>query len=40
MLLQGTEVRYLDPKGYADYLKKTDVETKDVAKDLGLLKRE
>jgi tripartite-type tricarboxylate transporter receptor subunit TctC len=40
MLLQGTEVRYMDPKGYADYLKKTDVETKEVAKDLGLLKRE
>jgi tripartite-type tricarboxylate transporter receptor subunit TctC len=40
MLLQGTEVRYMDPKGYAAYLKKTDAETKDVAKDLGLLKRE
>ena len=40
MLLQGTEVHYLDPKGYADYLKKTDVQTKDIAKDLGLLKRE
>lgn len=40
MLLQGTEVRYMDPKAYAAYLKKTDAETKDVAKDLGLLKRE
>jgi len=40
MLLQGTEVYYLDPKGYADYLKKTDVQTKDIAKALGLLKRE
>jgi len=40
MLLQGTEVYYLDPKGYADYLKKTDVQTKDIAKSLGLLKRE
>jgi tripartite-type tricarboxylate transporter receptor subunit TctC len=40
MLLQGTEVYYLDPKGYADYLKKTDVQTKDIAKGLGLLKRE
>ena len=40
MLLQGTEVRYMDPKGYTEYLKKTDAETKDVAKDLGLLKRE
>lgn len=40
MLLQGTEVRYMDPKAYAAYLKKTDAETKDVARDLGLLKRE
>jgi len=40
MLLQGTEVYYLDPIGYADYLKKTDVQTKDISKALGLLKRE
>ena len=40
MQLQGTEVYYLDPKGYADYLKKTDVQTKDISKALGLLKRE
>ena len=40
MLLQGTEVYYLDPKGYADYLKKSDVQTKDISKALGLLKRE
>ena len=40
MLLQGTEVYYLDPKGFADYLKKTDVQTKDISKALGLLKRE
>jgi len=40
MLLQGTDVSYLDPKGYAAYLKKADQDTKDVAKDLGLLKRE
>jgi tripartite-type tricarboxylate transporter receptor subunit TctC len=40
MLLQGTEVYYLDPKGYVDYLKKTDVQTKDISKALGLLKRE
>ena len=40
MLLQGTEVYYLDPKVYADYLKKTDVQTKDISKALGLLKRE
>ena len=40
MLLQGTEVRYMDPKAYAAYLTKTDGETKEIAKDLGLLKRE
>ena len=40
MLLQGTEVSYLDPKGYAEYLKKADQDTKEIAKDLGLLKRE
>ena len=40
MVLQGTEVRYMDPKGYAAYLTKTDGETKEIAKDLGLLKRE
>lgn len=40
LLKQGTSVRYLDPKGYAEYLKKTDEQTKEIAKDLGLLKRE
>jgi tripartite-type tricarboxylate transporter receptor subunit TctC len=40
MALQGTEVRYLDANGYADYLKKTDAITKEITKDLGLLKRE
>jgi tripartite-type tricarboxylate transporter receptor subunit TctC len=40
MKLQGTEVRYMDHKQYESYLKKADAETKDVAKDLGLLKRE
>jgi tripartite-type tricarboxylate transporter receptor subunit TctC len=40
LLSQGTSVRYMDPKGYADYLKKTDEQTKDIAKSLGLLKRE
>jgi tripartite-type tricarboxylate transporter receptor subunit TctC len=38
--LQGTEVRYMDPKGYTAYLEKADKETKEVAKDLGLLKRD
>ncbi len=37
---QGTDVRYMGSKDYAAYLKKTDGETKDIAKDLGLLKRE
>jgi tripartite-type tricarboxylate transporter receptor subunit TctC len=40
MAKQGTDVRYLGPKGYAEYLKKADQDTKEVAKDLGLLKRE
>jgi tripartite-type tricarboxylate transporter receptor subunit TctC len=40
MLLQGTDVRYMGPKDYAAYLQKADKETKEIAKDLGLLKRE
>jgi tripartite-type tricarboxylate transporter receptor subunit TctC len=40
LLGQGTDVSYLGPQGYADYLKKTDEDTKEIAKDLGLLKRE
>jgi tripartite-type tricarboxylate transporter receptor subunit TctC len=40
MLLQGTDVRYMGPKDYGAYLKTTDEQTKDIAKDLGLLKRE
>lgn len=40
MKLQGTEVRYLDPRQYADFLKKDDAVTKEITKDLGLLKRE
>ena len=39
MKLQGTAVRYLDRKGYAAWLKKTDDENRNIAKDLGLLKR-
>jgi tripartite-type tricarboxylate transporter receptor subunit TctC len=38
--LQGTEVRYMDAKAYGAFLKKVDAETKEIAKDLGLLKRE
>lgn len=40
MLLQGTEVRYLDPKSYGEFLKKADVQTKEIATDLGLLKHQ
>ncbi len=40
MQLQGSDVSYLGPKEYAEYLKKADQDTKEVAKDLGLLKRE
>ena len=40
MKLQGTEVRYMDAKQYADFLKKDDAITKEITKDLGLLKRE
>jgi tripartite-type tricarboxylate transporter receptor subunit TctC len=40
LLHEGTDVAYLGPKEYAEYLKKTDQETKEIAKDLGLLKRE
>lgn len=40
MKLQGTEVHYLDAKQYADFLKKDDAITKELTKDLGLLKRE
>jgi tripartite-type tricarboxylate transporter receptor subunit TctC len=39
MKKQGTEVRYLDRKGYAEYLQKLDAINKDLARDLGLLKR-
>ena len=40
LLLQGTDVRYMGPQDYASYLKTADTETKDIARDLGLLKRE
>ena len=39
MKLQGTDVRYLDRKGFAEFLKSNDALNKDIAKDLGLLKR-
>jgi tripartite-type tricarboxylate transporter receptor subunit TctC len=40
MTLQGTEVRYLDAKEYTAFLTKVDRETKEVTRDLGMLKRE
>jgi tripartite-type tricarboxylate transporter receptor subunit TctC len=39
MKAQGTDVRYLDRKAYAEFLKQNDVLNKDLARDLGLLKR-
>ena len=39
MKTQGTEVRYLDRKGFAEFLKKNDALNKNLAKELGLLKR-
>jgi tripartite-type tricarboxylate transporter receptor subunit TctC len=39
MKKQGTNVRYLDRKAYAEYLKKLDDLNRGLAKDLGLLKR-
>jgi tripartite-type tricarboxylate transporter receptor subunit TctC len=39
MKLQATDVRFLDRKGYAEWLAKNDQLNKDLAKDLGLLKR-
>lgn len=39
MKKQGTDVRYLDRKGYAEFLKQNDTLNKDLSRDLGLLKR-
>ena len=39
MKKQGTDVRFLDRKGYAAYLETLDTLNKDIARDLGLLKR-
>ena len=39
MKKQGTDVRFLDRKGYTAYLEKLDTLNKDIARDLGLLKR-
>jgi len=39
MKKQGTEVRYLDRKAYAEFFKTNDTLNKELARDLGLLKR-
>ncbi len=39
MKLQGSEVRYLDRRAYATWLKENDELNKTLARDLGLLKR-
>lgn len=39
MKSQGTDVRHLDGKQYAQFLKELDTMYKDLARDLGLLKR-
>jgi tripartite-type tricarboxylate transporter receptor subunit TctC len=39
MKLQGTDVRYLDRAAYGKWLKETDDLNRNLAKDLGLLKR-
>lgn len=39
MAKQGTFVRYMDRKAYAEFFKQNDQINKDLARDLGLLKR-
>jgi tripartite-type tricarboxylate transporter receptor subunit TctC len=39
MKSQGTDVHYLDRKGYAEFLKQNDVLNKDLSRELGILKR-
>jgi tripartite-type tricarboxylate transporter receptor subunit TctC len=39
MQKQGTDVRYLDRKGYAEFLKQNDVVNKELSRELGILKR-
>ena len=39
MKSQGTDVRYLDRKAYAEFLKQNDVVNKDLSRELGILKR-
>jgi len=39
MKKHGTIVRYLDERGYAAFFRDNDIQNKEVAKDLGMLKR-
>jgi tripartite-type tricarboxylate transporter receptor subunit TctC len=39
MKLQGTDVRYMNAGAYAKWLKQNDDLNRNLAKDLGLLKR-
>ena len=39
MKKQGTLVHFLDAKGYAEFLRKDDEQNRDLAKELGMLKR-
>jgi tripartite-type tricarboxylate transporter receptor subunit TctC len=39
MKLQGTDVRYMDREAYGKWLKQDDDLNRELAKDLGLLKR-
>jgi tripartite-type tricarboxylate transporter receptor subunit TctC len=39
MKKQGTAVRYLDRKAYGEFLKQNDALNKELARDLGMLKR-
>lgn len=39
MKKQGTDVHYLDRKGYLEFLKQNDVLNKDLSRELGILKR-
>jgi tripartite-type tricarboxylate transporter receptor subunit TctC len=39
MKKQGTAVRYLDRKAYGEFMKQNDAVNKELARDLGLLKR-
>jgi tripartite-type tricarboxylate transporter receptor subunit TctC len=39
MKLQGTDVRYMDRAAYSKWLQEADELNRNIAKDLGLLKR-